>query len=373
MRMLAVCGPGRVDDGVSLATASVAIGGAPVSFALVERPSPEFDIADDANLHKVFVRVRAFSLNFRDKALMLLYSRDLPPGRVSAIGSEFVADVLACGPAVTRCAPGDRVIANAAYPNSGVPGLPPGLPTNGASTEFAAFHEAKLLRVPPSMPDDVAAAFTIGAQTTYSMVRRLALTEGACVLVTAARSNTSLFALHALRALPVTVVALTSSAQHRDRIAALGVARVVDGSATLPTFAAHPELMEIARERDGFDAVIDPFADLHVGRVLDVMGYGGRYITCGVYDQYLGLLGERFEYLGKSGPEVLSSLFMKNLTLIGNCLGREADLARAVADHAAGRLDVTIDSVLGGTEIAGFLERTCNAPERFGKVVFRYD
>jgi hypothetical protein len=35
--------------------------------------------------------------------------------------------------------------------------------------------DVKLLKIPPQMPDEVAAVFSIGAQTTYSMIRKLKL------------------------------------------------------------------------------------------------------------------------------------------------------------------------------------------------------
>ena len=63
---------------------------------------------------------------------------------------------------------------------------------------------------------------------------------------------------------------------------------------------------------------------------------------------------------------------LHNLQLIGNCLGSVDDLRRALADHLGGRLDVTIDSVHGDGNVGTFLDRTFNAADRFGKVVYRY-
>ena len=96
--------------------------------------------------------------------------------------------------------PGERVIANNAYPDSGEPGAPPGIPGNMLSKELQILHAGKLARVPERMSDAEAAGFSIGAQTTFSMIRKLALAPGTVVLLNGGRSNTTLFALHALKA-----------------------------------------------------------------------------------------------------------------------------------------------------------------------------
>jgi NADPH:quinone reductase-like Zn-dependent oxidoreductase len=224
------------------------------------------------------------------------------------------------------------------------------------------------------MSDEVAAAFSIGGQTSYSMLRRLALRPDDRVLVTAARSNTSLFVLQALRQHSVRVVATTTSERNRAEIEAMGAAPLVVLSRELESFADDPELAALARARSGFSVVIDPFSDLHLPKVLDVMAVHGRYTTCGVYDQYLSLTGEVPTYRGKRGADLLMSIVARNVSILGNCLGTTEDLARAAADCAEGRLHVTLDSVHHGpAALPAFLQRTFEAPDRFGKVVFVYD
>ena len=63
---------------------------------------------------------------------------------------------------------------------------------------------------------------------------------------------------------------------------------------------------------------------------------------------------------------------MKNVQIIGNCIGLTSDLQQAVTDYVAGDLAVQIDSVCDGGGIGPFLDRTFNAGDRFGKVVYRY-
>ena len=146
-----------------------------------------------------------------------------------AIGSEFVGEVAAVGADVTGLALGDRVMGDNHYIGAGDAGrdYAEGVPTNAASQEYQVFHPAKLIAVPPEMPDEVAAAFSIGAQTAYSMVRKLALPYGGHVLVTAARSNTSLFVISALKQLGVNVYATSTSRRPRDGAAGAGRAGVI--------------------------------------------------------------------------------------------------------------------------------------------------
>jgi NADPH:quinone reductase-like Zn-dependent oxidoreductase len=351
----------------------VEVAGVPLRFGLVHGPEPGFEAADAENRDRVLIRTRAFSLNFRDKALMLGAARRLAPDACEAFGSEFVGEVVACGSGVERFRPGDRVMTNPAYPSRGVPGLMPGLPTNAGSSELQAFHQAKLIGVPEAMSDEVAAAFPIGAQTTYSMIRRLELRQGQSVLVTAARSNTSLFAIQALRREPVDVYALTTSERHREELLALGVKQVLCIDRELEELSHDPHVLAAARACQGFNAVIDPFSDLFLPRSLEVLAFFARYTTCGIYNQYLDLVGESSRYRGKAGSDLMFHMLVKDVSIIWNCLGHSRDLERAIADHQAGGLEVTLDSVHTGHAIGPFLERTYNAPDRFGKVVFRYD
>ena len=73
-----------------------------------------------------------------------------------------------------------RVMANNSYPAE-QPGIPGGLPGNNLSRELEIIPAAKLARIPDNMSDVEAAAFSIGAQTTFSMVRKLAIAAGSIV------------------------------------------------------------------------------------------------------------------------------------------------------------------------------------------------
>jgi NADPH:quinone reductase-like Zn-dependent oxidoreductase len=102
------------------------------------------------------------------------------------------------------------------------------------------------------------------------------------------------------------------------------------------------------------------------------MATGGRYITCGFYDQYLQMLGRSFEYTGLSCREIMTLAMLNNLSIIGNCIGLIEDLEKAIQDYESGRLKVVIDSVFTENQAAAFFQRTYCSSDRFGKVVLAY-
>ena len=228
MRQVCILGRNRpFSDCLPGSAGEMELDGVPVRYGLIETPDPSFDPDDPANADMVLLRVRAFSCNYRDRALILRMATTTLDRNYYVIGSDFVAEVVASGRNVVDLEPGDRVIANNAFPDSGAANVLPGVASNHSSKEYLVLHRTKLMRIPDTMHDSVAAGFGIGAQTTYGMVRRIAPQPGERVLVTAPRSNTSLFALAALRTRGVQVYGLARSTASRDRLMAAGMSDVL--------------------------------------------------------------------------------------------------------------------------------------------------
>lgn len=219
----------------------------------------------------VLVRVHAFSCNYRDQGLLLqAYSAD-PRTCLWPVGSEFAGEVLATGAGVTSLRPGDRVLGNHAYVGRyHAQGQNDGVITNHASLEEQVHPARKLLRVPDVMDDVTAAAFSLGAQTAYSMVRKARLQPGDHALVMSAAANTSLFVLGALRARGIEVTLCSSSpyaSQLATRFGARGLVPSGEGTAD--------RLLAAATAIGGFDAVLDPFLDLNAVVALPALKPGG--------------------------------------------------------------------------------------------------
>jgi NADPH:quinone reductase-like Zn-dependent oxidoreductase len=371
MRNLAICGNNLNQSLVkTLESAPITLDSVPLLAGLLETKDIHFEPELPENRDRVLVRKIAFSCNYRDKGLMLTAAPQLKENRYYIIGSEFVGEVVALGAEVTNFKIGDRVIGNNQYPDSGVVGVLPGVPTNHASKEYQIFHPVKLLKIPPQMPDEIAAVFSIGAQTTYSMIRKLNIKEGSNILVTAAKSNTSLFAIAALQQYKVNVYVTTTSIEFAQKFYDLGVKRVIQVALNANTLIPPEVAREIKQEIEGFDCIIDPFFDLHIGKLIQTLVDGGRYITCGFYHQFPST---PFEYRGLTLSEILTVVMMKNIQIIGNCVGQTKDLENAIQDYICGKFTVAIDSVLSSTQIQDFFRRTYHAKDRFGKVVYHYD
>jgi len=349
--------------------------GVPVACGIVETQDSSFDRKAAENRYNVLVKVKAFSCNYRDKALIFTTMKKGVENSFYAVGSEFVGEVVEIGSGVTNLQVGDRVIGNNHYTGAGqsASGVAEGVPTNHASKEYQVLHQDKLIRIPSRMSAEVAAAFSIGAQTAYSMIRKLDVTEGVNVLVTSAKSNTSLFAINALKKYNANVYVTSTSTSFEKELKEMSVRELVQVDPGVKSFFQHERLSKIVAETGLFDCVFDPFCDLHLGRVIGIMAPGGRYVTCGLCNQYQSLIGQEFHYVGPSLQDILFFAIVKNLHIIGNCIGLTQDLEDALQDYAAGRFDIIVDSVFSGNQVANFFNRTYNARDRFGKVVYQYD
>jgi len=369
MRMVAICGSGvRALLPNNPTIESITIHGLPTLCGVISQRDLAFDPLAPQWSKSALVRVLAFSCNYRDLTLVLEAIRQGASNSFFVVGSEFVGKVLAVGPEVTRLRIGDRVIGNNHYTRfDGFEGVP----TSSASRELQIMHEDKLIKVPEAMPDSVAAAFSIGAQTAYSMIRKAQLAERSRVLVLSGGSNTSLFLLNALKRRPLELCAATGSPGHREQLRALGVPEVLVLPGSGQAGSASP-LQTLVAEDGPFDCVFDPFFDLHLAAAIELIAPGGRYITCGLLGQHQDIDSSAARSGAADMRAVLTRAIMNNIAIIGNNLGVTDDLAAALDDYTGGRLDVVLDSVHTGPATGAFFDRLFNARERFGKVVYAY-
>ncbi len=344
-----------------------------VPCGVVHTKTKDFDPKSEQHANFVLLKKRAFSCNYRDKGLALGRLDIMTEAGMKtnpkfyALGSEFSAEVVSVGKNVKNLVPGDRVISNGNYPAEH-PDARPGLPTNHGSKEFEILHFSKVVKIPDNMSWEVAAGFPIGGQTTYSMIRKLNIQPGDKVLVTSATSNTSLFAINALKKYNVEVYALSTRETFRSQLLQMGVRDVfvIDPAIRL---TEQPDIVQHVRStRKLFNVVIDPFFDIYFRPVLDLLEMGGRYTTCGMYHQHQKMNGEGNHQL----TEALFQVLLKNITIYGNCLGSTQDLQKALDDYRKGDLEVIMDQVFSGNEVEAFFDRTFNSKERFGKVVYVY-
>ena len=152
----------------------------------------------------------------------------------------------------------------------------------------------------------------------------------------------------------------------------MGVKEVIPIATSLLSLRENRRIEEIVLQTGGFDYVIDPFFDLYLGKVLYTMTMDGKYTTCGRGDLYSRMTGQSSFPESKPLQDLMLYASFHNIQLIGNFLGQTEDLVHAIEDYNAGLLHVTIDSVFRENQVAALFERTYNARDRFGKVVYCY-
>lgn len=351
--------------------------GTPLDFALVDVARPDFGLRSAEHAGHVLVRVEALSCNYRDAGLMLqaqdrLRQADRPA--LVHLGSDFVGRVEEVGSGVRSVRRGDRVIPDSTYPVDRAPRHGDGVPSNHASRGWLVLPEDKVRAVPQTVPAVSAAAVGLNGQTAASLVRRAGVGPGDRVLVTAGRSNTSLSLLAQLAARGVRATVLSSRAWTEQERHQAGDPDVVLCDRGSVPFSDAPVA---ALEGEVFDAVIDPFFDMFLLRVMPHLRHGGTYLTCGLKNQHTGQLDDEDDVLHRVPVQqlygLLADVMVGNKAIVGNCIGLRSDLDAVVGSLADGTLNPVVDSTFDVARAREFVHRSFDAQQRFGKVVLTFE
>jgi NADPH:quinone reductase-like Zn-dependent oxidoreductase len=365
----------REFESSAISVGETGIDGIPILAGIIVTSDPDFDKHLPKNNHKVLIKTNAFSCNFRDKNLIIPAVSIHPKNSYYVVGSEFVGEVIDVGNDVSTLEIGDRVIGDNNFTGFGkdpITGIMDGIPTNHASKEFQIINEDKLIKIPSQMPDEIGAGFSIGAQTAYSMIRKLNLVENINLLITSSKSNTSLFVINALKKYRINIYALSTSSKFKRELLSMGVKELIPISSQDVDYSNNKKISQIIRCRGLFSYVIDPFFDLHINKVINIIAPQGKYITCGLCNQNSTLSKHPITSSEGDMSRTIIYSILRNISIIGNCLGLTQDIKNALLDYSIGKFDVSIDSVFREEQTVKFLNRTYNDKERFGKVIFKY-
>ena len=311
---------------------------------------------------QVRVRVRSVALNRLD----LFTVGGLPGITITPpwiLGADGCGDVDQIGADVTSVAVGDRVVINPGiscrtceYCLRGEQPLCPkfgilGEHHPGSFAEYLVLPAANVRRIPASVPDDLAAAFTLAHLTAWRMcVTRAQVKAGETVLIWGIGGGVAQAALGICRSRGARVIVTSSSAEKLARAKALGADEVIDHSAA--------EVGRVVREltgKRGAEVVIDSVGERTWSQSLQALGRGGRLVTCG----------------GTSGPTLtmdVRRLFWYQWSILGSTMGNDTEFDAVVAELAAGRLAPVVDRVFPLAEGRAAFERL-KAGAQFGKIV----
>jgi NADPH:quinone reductase len=242
----------------------------------------------------VRIAVRAAGINFAD-TLIIAGQYQTRPSLPFTPGFEVAGEVVACAADVTRCRPGDRVLAVVNY---------------GGFAEEVVAPESDVYGLPDAVDDITAAGFPIAYGTSHFGLKYKAnLAAGDVLLVHGAAGGVGLTAVEIGRCLGASVIATAGGAAKLQVAAEYGAEHLID----YRTEDIREKVKEITGGR-GADVVYDPVGGNVFDASLRCTAAGGRILVVG--------------FASGTVPQIPANiLLVKNLTVIGYSWGPHRELA----------------------------------------------
>jgi NADPH2:quinone reductase len=270
--------------------------GPPESLVLEDMPAPV------PGKGEVLIDVHAAGMNFPD-SLMLAGKYQFKPAFPFAPGGEVGGVVAAVGEGVTRVKPGDRVM---------------GVTMWGACAEQIVIAERKVMKIPATMPFDVAAGFGVVYGTSYhALADRGHLKAGETLLVHGSAGGVGLAAVELGKAMGATVIATASTEEKLAIAKAHGADHGV-----LSTDGFKDKVKELTGGR-GADVIYDPVGGDVFDQSLRCIAWEGRLLVVGFAS-------------GRIPEAPANLLLLKGCQLVGVFWGQavERDPAHSAASFA---------------------------------------
>jgi len=314
----------------------------------------EAPLAEPGN-RELLVRVRAVSLNHRDK---LILDGSLSPALSFPYtpASDAAGEVVSTGPGVRRFRTGDRVTAHAVtdwVDGEGPPllhekMLSAGLP--GVLGEYLVVHEDAAVPAPKSLTDVEAATLPIAALTAWSALFETArVMPGETVLVQGT-GGVALFALQFAAAAGLRPILTSSSDEKLARGRELGAWQVINYRTT-------PDWDEAALGMTGgggVDYVLELAGGENLPKSVNALAVGGRLSLIGIL-------------AGVESPLPTVAITRKRIVLQGIAMGHRKAFERMNRAIEATSLRPVVDAIYPFEKAPGAFERLAKGP--FGKVV----
>jgi NADPH:quinone reductase len=306
--------------------------GSPEVLRFGELPEPSIGPTD------VLIRVRACSLNRLD-----VFTREGSHGtRITpphVLGGDVAGEVVRVGEGVDGFRPGDQVIANG----------------RGGYAELAVVRADRVYLLPTRCTFDEGATLPVAGLTAWQMVmNRAGVRPGESVLITAAGSGVSTFAIQLCRTLGARVITTASSVEKLEKARVLGAEMGIDYT--------REDILEYVHRftgGEGVDVVLE-----HVGTPVwkacfESLKPGGRFVTCGV------TAGHRVElHLGR--------VFSRGLTIMGVGHGTPDDMRAFLKVVEQGKVQGVVYRTFPLAKAAE-AHRMMEASSFFGKLVLNPD
>jgi NADPH:quinone reductase-like Zn-dependent oxidoreductase len=320
---------------------------------IVDRAEPTAGRSD------VLVRMKAFSLNYRD--LLLVKGQYNPKLKLPiTLLSDGMGEVAAVGEGVTRFKVGDRVAPT--FMQSWIAGeltdakakSPLGGGVEGVMAEYRVFDEDGLVAVPSHLSEEEAATLPCAAVTAWNALVTSGHVKAGDVMLTQGTGGVSLFAMQFAKLLGARVIITSSSDEKLARARELGA----DDGINYKTTEAWDEKVRELTGGVGVDHVVELGGAGTFAKSLRAVRTGGTISLIGVLS-------------GNAGGINPVGILMKSVRVQGIYVGsREMFEAmnRAIALH---KLKPVVDRVFPVSEIRDAL-RHMESGGHFGKICLRF-
>jgi NADPH:quinone reductase-like Zn-dependent oxidoreductase len=330
--------------------------GGPEVLRIEDRPTPE--IGPDEAL----VRVRAAGLNRLD-LMMRAGLTPVKPALPHIGGSEVAGEIAQLGENVKGFSPGQQVVV-APYLHDGTcsyclageettcqNGDILGLRYDGGHAEYVKVPGNSLVAMPEELTFEEAAAQSFTTITAWHMlVGKAGVRPGETVLVLAAGSGVGVAAIQIAKLWGAQVIATSSRNDNLQKALELGADEVIN--------YADQDFSRAVRQltnRRGADIVVEHVGQTTWDKSMASVARNGRVVICGTTT-------------GADGGINLSTLFTRQVMVIGSYGGTKDDLKEVLKLTAQGRLQAVIDRTYPLEEIRAAEERLANR-EQFGKLI----
>lgn len=318
------------------------------SLSLTERPSPALGPGE------VRVRVRAVSLNYRDLGVARRATSRKAP---IVPTSDGAGEVVELGAGVTSLAVGDKVAASF-FPTWRDGALSDahharalGGGQDGMLAEEVVLPAESWVKLPAHFSYAQGATLPCAGVTAWHALFEAAQLAPGNVALVQGTGGVSMFGLQLAKAAGAQVIATSSSAAKRERLAALGADHVLD-------YVANPSWGEAAKAWTGgrgVDAVLEVGGPGTFDQSVAALRYGGTMSLLGVLT---GTKGEINTY----------GIFHKTLRVAGIYVGSVAMFQRLVRALEVSRIEPLIDRTFGFEEARAAYQHLASGAH-FGKVI----
>lgn len=230
-----------------------------------------------------------------------------------------------------------------------------GSESNGGLAEYTVAPARNFVRIPPSLSDEVAAAYPLTSLTAYRMlVTKGKLRRGETVLVHGAGGGLSSVGIQIARALGAKVIATTRGPDKVRRAKALGAHEVLDYS----TEDVAARVLDLTAGK-GVDLVMENVGRATFAASIRALRRGGRVVTSGATT-------------GGEFPVAIGDVYWRQLEILGSTMGGRKEFAAVSRLVFSGKVRPAIDRVVPLTLAnvrAG--HEALEKGTQFGKIVYR--